>query len=263
MKTRSVVTTTAVLAGATALGIAAGSATFALWKTDTSIKSSVTTGQFSLQVQDGNGGGTPSSWAAASYGTIGFNVNAATPAGNRPADPLAALDSGAPQAYPIKVDSSAWGRFGLAFDLKGLSTSYTGAGNADTALIAASKVVISTVSSSAACTPSYVPSSAATIYSGPLSDAATLPSNPVQGVQGNPAASASDTKYVCLQFSVPGSSTPYTNEVTVNGEGTGLSQSTVKATDTWTSGGGVGFTAAQRSFSLQLKVAPTLNRATP
>lgn len=262
MKTRSVVTTTAALAGATALGIVAGSVTFALWQTDATLKSDVATGRFALGVQDADGGGETSTWKGAGYDSVSFRLNEGEAGNGRSqANPMLRADSAEGTAYAFKVDSSAWGRYQIDYTFKSLKATHLGQGEADESLARALRVTISKVNGPAACTPSHEPSGSVEelVYRGSLGELQSVATQ--RGVKGEPSPEKTDLDYYCLQLSLPNPGNPYSNTVTV--DGISDANTTVTDSDKWESSGNVQYPAAAKEFALDLVLQPTLKRATP
>lgn len=244
MKRSRAVRTTAVLAGATALGIGAGSAAFALWNDDDAYASSVRTGSLSLNIADTPAGTGKVEWAAPNGGPITFGLPDGT--GSRAANPLAGLTASTPVAVPFAVQSKAYGRWGVDYSLSGLTIN-----GADKSLAQAATLKVFTNVAAADCKASLTGTPA---YSGALTGFTGL-SNQV-GVKGVKSEERTDTDSYCLVLSVPAGTGEHTNKVTV--EGGSVNGTTLGGSATWSATeGDVPSNSPARQATLSLKVTVT------
>lgn len=244
MKRSRAVRTTAVLAGATALGIGAGSAAFALWNDDGTFAANVNTGSLSLNIADTPGGTGKVDWSAPNGGLITFGLPDGS--GGRTANPLAGLTSSNPVAVPFAVQSKAYGRWGVNFALSGFTINGT-----DQSLARAANVKVFTNVAAANCkaTLTGIPA-----YSGSLTGFTGL-SNQV-GVKGVKYEERTDVDAYCLVLSVPAGAGEHTNKVTV--EGGSVNGTTLGGSATWSATEGeVPSNSAARQATLSLKVTVT------
>jgi hypothetical protein len=204
VKRSRVVRTTAVLAGATALGIGVGSAAFALWNDAESYASQVNTGSLSLSIADANGEGGKATWDAPNGGPITYSLPNGGP--GRAANPLSALTSTTPVAVPFTVQSKAYGHWGVDYSLSSLHVS------GDRTLIDLVSVKVFEGVPAGQCTPTL---SGTAAYSGSVAGFAGLSNR--TGVKGIKSSERTDTDNYCVLLSVPAGTGEHKNTFSVEG----------------------------------------------